>query len=79
VFVHRILKKYIPDIKLDAEKGYDIKVSDGNGNFLKINDEVIFSVSYVNNSTSNQQLLNNIDKYEEKLEETIDEEVDDYI
>jgi len=79
VFVNRILKKYIPDIELDAEKGYNIKVSDSSGNFLKINDEVIFSVSYVNNSTTNQQLLTNIDKYEEKLEQTIDEEVDDYI
>lgn len=57
--IQNLSGKYFTDeLKLDLNKKLDIKITDKNNNFLKIVDEVVFRINYINNSVKNQQLIN---------------------
>ncbi len=77
-FINRIINKYFPDLKLDYNQGFNIKITDHLNNFIKVEDGVNFSVNYINNSTSNQQLIKNPSVSDEISEDSFDSKIDDY-
>jgi len=77
--IHRLATKYGLDLKRDARKNYDIKITDKSNNIIKIIDEVSFKMNYINNSATNQQLMNNPDFFSIEPEEDTEAQIDDYI
>lgn len=62
--MNRFKEKYYSDVEFDFTKGFDIKITDKLENFCYTNDDVNFSITYINNSSKFKEL---IDKYNSSL------------
>lgn len=78
LFLNRIINKYFPELKLDFQQGFDIKITDKFKNFIKVVDGVNFRINYVNNSSVNQQILNNPKFSNERKKDDFDAKMHDY-
>lgn len=77
-FINRITQKYFSDLKLDFQQGFNIKITDKVNNFIKIDDGVTFRINYVNNSSVNQQIVNNPKYSNEIIKIDFDSKIDEY-